>query len=176
MRTVWTLLLVPLGIFAQSAARAQTGDATRAPAGMVEAATAVGVGVQIYRCEVKGSNGGWVLVGPEAKLFAPPATSGTPVGTHGAGPIWRWSDGSAVIGKGVAKEPSPNKGSLPWLLLSLSPASDSAAAGKLVGMAYVRRSDTVGGDPPGQVCDAAIQGQETRVDYKALYTFYKPAS
>lgn len=53
-------------------------------------------GDQVYACD--GSK--WILRAPDAKLFD---ESGQQVGTHFAGPTWRWSDGSQVTGKAGAQ-------------------------------------------------------------------------
>ena len=127
-----------------------------------------GRGVQIYRCQQQQGATAWVFVAPEATLYA-----GTqPVGTHSAGPTWRWSDGTAVVGHVLVSQSSPEHGSIPWLLLAASPTIDSAPNGMLAHVTYVRRSETHGGMPPAS-CDTRHLGAIARVPYAAVYTFYK---
>src|SRR3984885_4547361 len=73
-----------------------------------------GKGVQIYHCDWPQGTPAWVFVAPEATLYAGTET----VGTHGAGPTWRWKDGSAITGKLLISQPSPDGASIPWLLLA----------------------------------------------------------
>ena len=125
--------------------------------------------VKIYRCpHQKAGAPAWVFVAPEATLYA----GAQQVGMHTAGPTWRWSDGTAVVGHMLVSQPSSEHGAIPWLLLAASPAVDSAPAGMLAHVTYVRRSETHGGLPPGS-CDPRHIGAMARVPYAALYTFYK---
>jgi hypothetical protein len=127
-----------------------------------------GKGVQIYHCQQQQGSPAWVFVAPEATLYA-----GTQaVGTHGAGPTWRWKDGSAVTGRVLVNQRAPDGTSIPWLLLGASPAIDSTPTGMLAHVSYVRRSETHGGMPPAG-CDARHVGAIARVPYTAVYTFYK---
>ena len=73
----------------------------------------------------------------------------------------------------MEKPPAPDGASVPWLLLSATPAADSKPGGMLDGVAFVRRSDTKGGGMPTQGCDAAHIGAEVQAPYSATYTFYK---
>lgn len=155
------LLLIPGSIAAQD--RTLPPDPNVTPLSPV-----TGKGVQIYRCQQQQGAPAWVFVAPEATLYAGSET----VGTHSAGPTWRWKDGSSVVGHLLVSQPSPEHGSIPWLLLAASPAIDSAPAGTLVHVTYVRRSDTHGGMPPAG-CDVHHIGAEARVPYTAVYTFYK---
>ena len=129
-----------------------------------------GKGVQIYRCDSQQGAPAWVFVAPEATLYAGTET----VGTHGAGPTSRWKDASAITGKLLISQPSPDRASIPWLLLAASPAIDSTPTGMLAHVTYVRRSDTHGGMPP-PTCDAHHLGAIARVPYASVYTFYKAA-
>ena len=130
--------------------------------------TAEGRGVQAYHCAAVAGVFAWGPAAPEAVLLEP--ASGRQLGTHSAGPIWTWSDGSAVRGKVVQKRPSPDPASIPWLLLSAEPAA--AATGALTHVAWVRRSETHGGVAPASGCDAAHPDATARVPYTATYTFY----
>jgi hypothetical protein len=156
------LLLLPIGTRAQD--RTIPPDPSVAPLPPV-----TGKGAQIYHCVQQGAPA-WVFVAPEATLYA----GAESVGTHGAGPSWRWKDGSAITGKLLITQPSPDRASIPWLLLAASPAIDSAPTGMLAHVTYVRRSDTHGGMPPTG-CDARHLGAVARVPYAATYTFYKAA-
>src|SRR5258706_16486083 len=66
--------------------------------------TVTGKGVQIYTCQQSVAGPQWVLQAPEATLID---ASGNPVGTHGAGPIWKSNDGSTVKGELLQKSASP---------------------------------------------------------------------
>lgn len=125
-------------------------------------------GVQIYRCQQQQGAPAWVFVAPEATLYA----GAQAVGTHTAGPTWRWNDGTAVVGHVLVSQAAPEHGAVPWLLLAASPAIDSAPNGVLTRVTYVRRSDTHGGMPPAG-CDARHIGAIARAPYAAVYTFYK---
>ena len=147
-------------------------DRTQPPAEFVPAVTVSAKGVQIYRCEQKGGAAAWVFVAPEATLYAGAEPGGEAVGTHGAGPIWRWKDGSAVVGKVAVKQSSPEPNAIPWLLLSAMTAPASSGTGQLAGVEYVRRAETHGGAEPATGCDAGKSGAEVRVPYTAKYIFY----
>jgi hypothetical protein len=144
---------------------AQAQDATQPPAGQHALLTVQGRGVQIYSCSAgAGSNSGqWVFVAPAARLFD---KDGVEVGTHGDGPVWHLEDGSSVVGQVVAKAPSPDAGSVPWLLLKVASKS---GAGALAAADFVRRSETKGGAAPAGGCEV---GALLRVPYQAMYTFY----
>jgi hypothetical protein len=124
---------------------------TRAPDGQRAVLTATGKGVQIYSCK----DSQWVFQAPEATLFD---TSGKEIGTHGAGPVWKFRDGRLVKGTVVAKSDAPEPGNIPWLLLKGEGSFE-----------FIRRSETRGGAAPAGSCDA---GKTVRVDYSATYTFY----
>ncbi len=157
--------LLPMGLVAAQ-------DQTMPPDPSVTALLAVsGKGVQIYRCQTQQGGTGWVFVAPEATLYA----GSEAVGTHGAGPIWRWKDGSAVTGKLLVSQPAPDRGSIPWLLLAAMPAADSKVDGTLAHVVYVRRSDTQSGSAPATGCSQASLNALARVSYTATYTFYSRA-
>jgi hypothetical protein len=149
----------------------QSPDPTLPPANAHVIATAVGLGVQIYRCAAPSdapTNFQWTYEAPEATLFDP--STHQPVGTHGVGPKWTWKDGSEVSGKVVQKRTSEVPGSVPWLLLETH--STSIASGELTEVTLVRRSDTQAGAAPATGCDAIHQNTVLRVPYQATYTFY----
>jgi Protein of unknown function (DUF3455) len=150
------LSLATMLLFAVSA---QAQDATTPPSTQHALLTVQGQGVQIYTCKTNQ----WVFVAPAARLFD---VSGIEVGSHGDGPVWHLQDGSSVLGKVIQKTPSPDKGSIPWLLLK---SDGTDGAGKLVGVEFIRRSETHGGVAPSGQCD---DGAFSRVPYSATYTFY----
>lgn len=123
-------------------------------------------GVQTYACEARDGRFAWVFKGPEAALFD---AAGRQVGTHGAGPHWRLSDGSEVIGQVTASAPAPVAGAVPWLLLRAMPRE---TAGGLRHVAWVRRFETRSGVPPPDGCDAGHGGAAVRMRYFARYAFF----
>jgi hypothetical protein len=137
----------------------QAQDATLPPASQHAVLTVQGQGVQIYTCKA----GKWEFVAPAARLFD---ASGVEVGSHGDGPVWHLLDGSSVLGKVIAKTPSQDAGSVPWLLVK---AVSSNGTGKLTGVEFIRRSDTKGGVAPSGACDSEAL---VRVPYSTTYTFY----
>ena len=137
------------------------------PPGQHEVLKATGRGVQIYRCQQQDSNANWVFVAPEAQLYINEVISGT----HGAGPVWNYRDGSFVHGKVISNVPSPTAGNIPHLLLK---ATDPGGNGVLTQVSYIERSETKGGLITNEVCDAAHAGSVSRVAYTATYTFFAP--
>jgi hypothetical protein len=121
-------------------------------------------GVQIYVCTVKGGGSEWAFKAPEAELID---AQGRPFAKHYAGPTWEAPDGSKIVGKILASEPTPKTGGIPWLLLS----AESSGSGVLAGAHFVQRVNTAGGVGPTGACPTA--GTERRVDYTADYIFYK---
>ncbi|WP_130421546.1 DUF3455 domain-containing protein [Edaphobacter modestus] len=146
----------------------QTTDSTLPPSGAHVVYLTAGHGVQIYECMQQGSGFAWIFQAPVAKLFD--LSTHKQVGTHGAGPVWTWQDGSSVSGKVLVKAPSPDSASIPWLLLSATPSE--SPAGALSKVTLVRRSDTHGGDAPSTGCDVEHAGRSLRVPYTAIYSFY----
>ena len=67
-------------------------------------------------------------------------------------------------------QPSPEAGSVPWLLLAATPLGEQK--GLLTPVVWVRRSETHGGAASVGGCDDAHQGTTQRVPYTALYDFY----
>ena len=148
---------------------AHTPDRTLPPVTAHLAYTARGEGVQIYRCTRQDATYGWVFQSPEATL-TDPATH-QPLGTHGAGPTWIWSDGSSITGK-VLEKSSPDPASIPSLLLATTPTGSTKGA--LTSITFVRRSETHGGNAPATGCDALHANTTLRVPYTATYAFYQP--
>ena len=127
---------------------------------------AKGIGTQIYVCATNGQTAAWQFQAPEAGLQD---ETGNPIGSHGAGPLWRLSDGSEIKGTVIGSRPSPGADSIPWLLLRVASHS---GAGRLSTVEYVRRTDTHGGLMPKSGCDGQHAGTQTRVPYTAEYSFY----
>jgi Protein of unknown function (DUF3455) len=88
-------------------------------------------GQQIYVCD--GSK--WILSRPDAKLFDEAEHE---VGSHFAGPTWRWSDGSQVTGRPIASA-TPDPESIPWLLLT---ATGHTGDGVLKNVSSIQRLHT----------------------------------
>jgi hypothetical protein len=128
--------------------------------------TVTGKGVQIYTCRQSATGPQWVFQAPEATLID---ASGKPIGTHGAGPIWKSNDGSTVKGELLQKSASPEATSIPWLLLK---AATPSGSGIMTHVEYIRRSDTHGGASPTTGCDTQHLNAVSRVPYTATYTFY----
>jgi uncharacterized protein DUF3455 len=125
-------------------------------------------GVQIYTCEAKDQGFAWVFKAPEANLFD---KQGRQIGTHFAGPSWKFADGS-VVGDVAARADAPASGAIPWLLLK--PKSHEGS-GVPANTAFIRRADTKGGAAPAAGCDAAHKGEQARIRYYALYQFFGAA-
>jgi hypothetical protein len=108
----------------------------------------------------------WAFQAPDASLFD---TSGAKVGVHGAGPSWRYYDGSSIKGEVVAKTAATDPAAIPWLLLKVVRDDES---GTLAKAEFIRRSDTHGGVAPTTGCDVHHLDVAIRVPYTATYTFY----
>jgi hypothetical protein len=126
-------------------------------------------GSQVYLCQRVENTFQWVFVAPVARLFD---DSGHEVATHGDGPIWIYQDSSSIQGVVQQKVPSPDAGSIPWLLLK---AVKPANSGVLTKVDFIRRADTQGGIAPTTGCDADHVDVSARVPYTATYTFYSAA-
>ncbi len=148
------------------ATAALTQNLTTPPPSQHPILTVTGKGVQIYTCQQSAAGPQWVLQAPEAKLID---ASGKPIGTHGAGPIWKSNDGSTVKGELLQKSPSPEATSIPWLLLK---AVNPSGSGIMTRVEFIRRSDTHGGVSSTTGCDAQHLSAVSRVPYTATYTFY----
>jgi hypothetical protein len=148
------------------AAAANAQNPTEPPPSQHAILTVTGKGVQIYACQKTASAPQWIFQAPEATLFN---AAGDPVGTHGAGPVWRSQDGSSVKGELLQKSASPEPTAIPWLLLKAASASGS---GIMTRVEFIRRSDTNGGIAPTTGCDAQHLNAVSRVPYTAAYTFY----
>jgi hypothetical protein len=128
--------------------------------------TVTGNGAQIYACQQLPNGPQWVFQAPEAILID---ASGNPIGTHGAGPVWKSKDGSAVKGELLQIGPPTEPNAIPWLLLK---AGSTSGSGIMTKVEFIRRSDTHGGITPTTGCDAQHLNAIFRVPYTATYTFY----
>jgi hypothetical protein len=117
---------------------------------------------------VDGAQFVWSLKAPEAQLID---KRGNPFGKHFAGPSWEANDGSRVTGKAMANSPSPDPGSVPWLLVTVVTRSGE---GVLAHVTSIQRINTKGGVAPTSGCDAAHGGSEYRAPYSADYSFFAP--
>lgn len=140
------------------ASPAQSSASIDVPSGAQLLLSAKGEGAQVYTCTA----GHWTLKAPDAKLFD---SDGKQIGTHFAGPTWKLNDGSEVKGKAVANRPSPDSGSVAWLLLQALPASGS---GQFAHVTYIQRTETHGGVAPKDACASG----DFSVPYTAQYSFY----
>jgi hypothetical protein len=163
MQRTRILLILNATLFA-TAATAQ--NSTEPPSSQHPVLTAIGKGVQIYICQQSAAGPQWTFQAPEATLLD---VSGNPIGSHGAGPIWKSNDGSSIKGELLQKSPSSEATSIPWLLLK---AASPSGSGLMTHVEYIRRSDTHGGASPTTGCDAQHLNAVSRVPYTATYTFY----
>ena len=127
-------------------------------------------GVQVYECAAPAdapAAWAWQFKGPEATLTD---AKGAVVGRHFAGPSWASNDGATIVGKAAATVPSPERGSIPWLLLTVK---SHEGAGLLAATSSVQRLDTEGGVAPAAACGAANAHQVERVGYTATYVFWR---
>jgi hypothetical protein len=160
-------ILILMDVTSMLLAAQQPGGSIDVPAGARVVLEARGEGVQIYACRDAGSAIAWTLTGPEAQLLG---SAGEPVGKHFAGPAWELTDGSTVEGVLMASQPSPEAGSIAWLLLRTKPGT---ATGRMSEVEFIRRTETHGGVADSSGCRSASDvGKTTRVRYSAHYTFY----
>jgi Protein of unknown function (DUF3455) len=161
------LLLVPaLACGQQSAPAGEVPPQLKPPEGSKLVLEVHAKGDQVYTCKQDGGQYAWTLKAPDAQLFD---KSGKALGRHFGGPTWQLNDGSAVVGKLAARSDSPDKESVPWLLLT---AADHSGNGLLSNVTHIQRLNTRGGKAPAAGCDASHVGAETRVAYTAAYFFY----
>jgi hypothetical protein len=123
-------------------------------------------GVQIYECRRAADGAAWTFVAPQAELFD---HDGRRIGWHGAGPRWRFADGSSVTGRVKARADAPQPRAIPWLLLEARARRPHDRLGRV---RSVQRINTAGGQAPADGCDATTVGNALRVPYTADYLFY----
>ncbi|HEY4159698.1 MAG TPA: DUF3455 domain-containing protein [Polyangiaceae bacterium] len=137
--------------------------------GLTVLSKAAARGAQIYTCRANATDPKifeWTLKAPDAELFD---DQGQKLGRHYAGPTWEALDGSKVVASLKAKADAPDASAVPWLLLETKSNEGSGVFSKVKS---VQRVDTVGGKAPAAGCDAAHDGSEVRVDYRASYYFW----
>ena len=83
--------------------------------------------------------------------------AGRNVGSHFAGPSWRWLDGSQVTGKPISSA-APNPDSIPWLLLT---ATGHTGNGVLTNISSIQRLQTKGGKAPASGCAPSDKGEQS---------------
>lgn len=140
------------------------------PAGNALISEVSAKGVQIYVCQPKTGDRTqfeWTLKAPEADLFN---ASGALVGKHYGGPTWEdTKDKSKVVGEVKERVDSPDRTTIPWVLLS---AKSNEGNGLFSKVTYIQRVNTKGGKAPATGCDSSKQNSTTRVDYTADYYFF----
>jgi len=123
-------------------------------------------GVQKYTCSATATGAAWTLVAPDAALFK----NRHRVGTHDAGPTWRYRDGSSVVAAKAA-DATPDASAIPWLLLTAT--GHGGERGKMTAVTSIQRLSTTGGRAPAAGCDADHMGAASDVPYSADYFFYQ---
>ncbi|HEX6653800.1 MAG TPA: DUF3455 domain-containing protein [Thermoleophilaceae bacterium] len=132
------------------------------------------VGVQIYSCNAANGGYAWTLVAPRANLYG---DNGKLIATHSAGPTWRATDGSAVIGRRDAPPVMVDGTAIPWLRLVAASTSAGDDGDRLAHTTYVQRVATTGGlAPAAATCTASTAGAIEEIPYTADYYFWKAAS
>jgi Protein of unknown function (DUF3455) len=133
-RRGWLIVGLPVAASAlMGAASAQVPDSSAAP-GETVVATVHAEGAQVYECKADaGGRLGWQFREPIATLLL----DGETVGRHYAGPNWEHRDGSAVVGKVVARAPGATPEDIPWLKLEIS---ERRGGGVLSGVTTVHAS------------------------------------
>lgn len=168
------LLLLTAFAFAQTTpskdAPPDVPDAIQVPAGEEVVLYTHATGSQIYTCQA-GADGkfGWTLKAPDAELHD---RKDKVIGHHSAGPSWKLTDSSEVIGKAAAHVDALDPDSISWLLVKVVSHSGN---GLLASVDTIQRVHTKGGQPPAEGCDASHHDAETKSGYTADYYFYAPA-
>jgi hypothetical protein len=156
-------LLIGAGL-ALASTPALAAAAAEQPAALVF----TGRGTQIYSCQDTGSGYGWVLKGPNARLYN---ASGQVVGRHFLGPRWEANDGSRIKGQVLVASPSPEarQRNAPWLVLRADVEEGTGIFGQV---RIVTRTNTRGGAAPASVCGPKQNDQTVNEPYSATYTFF----
>jgi len=165
------LLGLALQASGQVIPRPDVAEKIKAPAGEVVVVAAHASGSQIYVCQA-GADGksAWTLKAPEAELRD---DQGAVIGSHYAGPTWKYKDGSTVTGKAAARVDSPDGNSIPWLLVT---ATGHSGDGVFSRVTSIQRVNTKGGTAPtADSCSGEKKGAESKSNYTADYYFYAPA-
>ena len=120
--SIFLLAIIAAGTTAR-AESAQVPPALAAP-GESAVVTLHAEGAQVYECK-PGNDGklAWAFREPIATLLV----DGKTVGRHYAGPNWKYSDGSAVVGKTSGNAPGATANDIPWLKLEAIPGAAPAS-------------------------------------------------
>jgi hypothetical protein len=178
-KLVFLSLLALLALFAVTSATAQQSARPDVPEKLSPPATEKlilqthATGDQIYVCKPgpdPDQKLAWILKAPDAQLFD---AQNKAIAKHYAGPTWKHTDGSEVVGKVAARVDSPDANSIPWLLLT---AVSHSGSGVLSTVTSIQRLHTNGGQPPQSGCDEAHRNAEAKSAYSANYYFYAPAN
>ena len=132
-------------------------------------------GTQTYTCQMTGTGDtatyAWSTASvPSANLYDSTCALAA---THYAGPHWKSTDGSIILGTKVRSSASSTAASIPQLLLSA--VVDAGSTGILTPVTAVQRLNTVGGIAPSAGCDADHVNGTVAVPYTATYYFYSGA-
>ena len=119
-------------------------------------------GFQVYSW----SGSAWVLVGPDAILYANANFRGE-VGSHYGGPTWESNSGSYVKGTNPQRC-TPDNDSVQWLRLDVS---ETGGSGIFNGVTRIQRVNTSGGKAPADAGSSI--GEQVRIPYTTEYYFYK---
>ncbi len=166
----WAAILLACGCATETGSPV-IPDALKVPATQSLAYVVEAKGVQIYQCrraKEPAAGFSWVFTAPEAILTD---KSGNPFGRHYAGPTWEALDGSKVTGEVAARDPGPDPGAIPWLLVR---TTSGTGPGRLAMTVSVQRLKTIGGKAPVSGCTEDAIDQTLRVPYQAEYRFYVP--
>lgn len=155
-------LLLPVIACAQAA----IPDAIQVPEGSSRVLSLHAKGDQIYQCTSQQGEYAWQWQAPNALLFD---ASGQLVGSHSAGPEWKYRDGSHVKARMIKKADVTPDSSVAWLLLE---TTEPKGKGILANTRFIQRVNTRGGLPPTSICNSNHLGIEKQVAYSADYIFY----
>lgn len=165
-------LLLSLSACSATLIAPDTPLAISVPKGHQLVMMAVGSGDLNYECRVKANSSvsyEWIFAGPNAVLAD---KNGMVVGRYYGGPTWESNDGSKVSGKQIATAPaSPT--AIPLQLVKANTIPEALAVGKMTGITYIQRLNTVGGIAPSESCSNDNVGAKALVKYQADYFFYK---
>jgi hypothetical protein len=141
-------------------------DAIQVPEGNNRVLSLHAKGDQIYQCSSQKGEYSWQLQAPDALLYD---ASGQLVGSHSAGPEWKYRDGSHIKGQVIKKVDVTPDSAVAWLLLE---TSEPQGKGLLSSASFIQRVNTRGGLPPTLACNSNHLGIEKQVAYSADYIFY----
>jgi hypothetical protein len=146
-----------------SPAKCQTPEAIAAP-GETKVLQVQAEGSQLYECKSDAAGKlSWQFREPIATLLS----EGKTIGRHYAGPNWELQDGSAVVGKVVARAAGATKTDVAWLKLD---AIAERGHGLLSGVTTIQRINTKGGGAEG-ACNS--EGSLLNVPYSSDYVFLR---